>query len=320
MGMSVILPRRRFIAGAVALAASATLGRRARASPFGIRPKAGVAAPRQAAAWGYTTRTLYDDFDTLETIDVKATGRPGYHWYPQNWVGGGDFSPSPGNTPPSWYSIAESVITFVQPTSGPATGWLSSAHYKSSTPGYVGQIFSRGAYFEASIAIDLSLANKKIVEWPAWWSADLKLLTAWRNGSAANVEGIELDFFETFDNPPGLNFTDHDWTWNGAAWPNRDGAKRNVSNSNFGAGQWRDSDFHTFGCLWVPMAANGGTGLLHRYVDDRLSVGTEVTYSRSAGSPAGVFSTLDSGPGQIMMFGSGYNWPIAIDWINVWQA
>ncbi len=318
------MPRRKLIAGAAALAACAALGGKAQASPRGTVAEGDRAAPPQAAKWGYTTRTFFDDFDTLETIDVKATGRPGYLWYPQNWVGGGNFSPSPGNTPQSWYSISQSVISFVQPTAGPATGWLSSARYKSSPPGYVGKIFSRCAYFEASIAIDASRANAKIVEWPAWWSADLKLMTAWRNGSASNVEGVELDFFETIGNPPGLNFTDHDWIWNGAAWPNSDGARRNTANPNNGMGDWRNdqflNQFRVIGCLWVPMAANGGTGLLYRYVDDVQSTATEVTYSRSAGSPAGVFSALDSGPGQIMMFGSGYDWPIAIDWIKVWQA
>ena len=262
-----------------------------------------ITAPAPAVDAGYNKLVFYDDFDSLSTIDVNGTEKPGFKWYVDRPVWG------TGITEPSAYSISNSVLTVS--STGNSAGWAISSF---SPKGNVGHSFNHG-YFEARIHFNPTLGSTS-KDWPAWWSLST------HHSKLNNMDHwAELDFFEAYtgghaDYAGAFVGSIHDWA---------DGSKAHYQNSNNWKPLSKTTDFnqwHTYGCLWQ-------SGEITWYFDE-VPLMTQ-TYSAMAApvppangtttpTPAGVFSILDKeSEGMLLILGSGPEWPIYVDWVRVWQ-
>ena len=127
----------------------------------------------------------------------------------------------------------------------------------------------------------------------------------WLTGSVTHF--TELDFYEAFPSgvPPDPRFAVGDWNGNSSSFNSNDSA----------AGQWtQDTNFHVYGTLWVPMALNGGTGLIKRYYDHNEVTSCAVSYTAG-----GLFSLLET-QHQMVIINAGVSWPSRWDYVAMWQT
>jgi len=263
-----------------------------------------IAAPAPAAKADYSQLVFEDDFDSVRTIDVNGTCKPGYKWYVDRPVWGS------GITLPSAYSVSNSFLTVS--STGDTASWAVASF---SPRGGVGHSFKYG-YFEARIRFDPTLGPTS-KGWPAWWSLST------RHSRVNNPDHwAELDFFEAYTGGKAgyqgaFVGTVHDWA---------DGSKKHFQNSNNWKPLPKTTDFnqwHTYGCLWRP-------GEITWYFDDAplMSQAYSATTppmppanGTTTPTPAGVFSILDREPeGMLLILGSGPEWPMDVDWVRVWQS
>jgi len=301
-------PRRALLAGAAAsIACACTPGTSRREAAV---PRNTAAQPRPAAENGFDRLTFWDDFDSLDTIDIDNTGDPGFNWY----VYRGKRPPIPKTD----LRISDSVLTFT-PT---YDGYLVTA-YKPLTPALptVGRTFAGGGYFEARMSFapkDPGLGKR----WPAFWLFDILVSAAIRDGTPENFRGAEFDIMDLYiyGGPPLWGV--HDWT------VNTGGANLDIQNDNYKT-SLTGIDYtkmNVWGGLWVPMARNKGRGLVRLFVNGEHIAENDVTYGAtgpanpgaSPQNPNGAFSILDRNQ-MVMLIGSGIGWPINVDYIMVWQ-
>jgi hypothetical protein len=326
--------RRRLLKNAplvfASVAAMAALPKAARAFVGGGTEHV-VAAPAQpsaAATWGYNHCVVFDDFNDLSTIDVNNTLAPGYNWYMTQpsapWFSP-DGNPATGTTlAPSCVSIGNSILT-VNPnvTHG---SYLTSAGYTGETGArYTGwQVPATGFYTEVSMAFDPSRTTAQfgppIFGWFAYFMSSCVGDLFGNDQNPTLTPHPELDIFEHFGTltPPTNTILD----WRGAH-PGQSTIFSNTNHQpNFGSINWTQQN--KVGCLWVPAAKNGGTGIVNFYINRNL-LSSGFTYSQSGTSPqasgggAGVFYDMDTCAGYCIKFGSGFNWPIFVDYIMLWQ-
>ncbi len=258
--------------------------------------------PTASSAVGYNKLSFNDEFNSLSTIDVNATKQAGYNWYidPPIW--------SSVNAPPSSYSVSNGVLTLSSDLAG---------LYSYSSHGDLGNSFHYG-YFEARMRFDPA-SGASSNGWPAFWSLSTKHcvhnnLDIWS----------ELDFFEAYTGGHSA-FGDvfvgtlHEWGWSG-------GVNIHYQNSNNFAANTVDSQWHTYGCLWVPGKVtwyfDGGPLMTQNY---SATAPPDPLPNAGAGSPtppsAGTFMNIDDDlEGMTIFLGTGSDWPLEVDWVRVWQA
>lgn len=278
--------------------------------------------PAQASAAGYSKLVFNDDFTTTTTIATTQEAASGFNWY---WSGGGyqgSFNYS------TWVSLntTATAATINNGNSGggsnasPAGGILTlptgifpnanlltlpgAALNKSgvSLPP-LGTGRWQHCYMEAYVQFKPNQNAAEIYTstgWPAWWTWAAENLGNFGYGGApfTCADGTEVDFIESYGN---------------AEWGAGDGSgPANETNStiiNHGTGGTNqimavspiDSNWHTYGFLWVP-------GTITIYYDN-VAKGSE-----SLGSSY----SLDS-QSLFMILGTGPSWAMNIDWVRVWQ-
>lgn len=284
------------------------------------------AQPAPAIAQGYNTLTFWDDFNSLSTIDVNNTLRPGFNWYVQSLVLG----TYPTNTklifPSTCFSVGGSVLTYTPntPLGGSVTGGnIFSAGWTGTGDGFVGNtIAPTGWYAECRMAYDPTISQPGHTWFPAFWMWDKGIMYSSSINTFNGERFTELDIYEAIPtgtpNVPNQKYVDWDWSSLSAV----------VSNTNSSLGvPVLDKKFHTYGVLWVPQARNGGTGLIKRYVDGVHIAGGDVEYSSSTisaqagvGATTGWLSGLDvSTRGFTVQLQTGEGWPIYVDYVQIWQ-
>lgn len=292
------------------------------AAPTLLLPHESPPIPLAAAEAGYVSRTFFDDFSSIATVDIDETGNTGYKWYKQQFFGA-DLVPA-GDI-----SVANSVLTL-----NGSVNHTNTARCRLFTQGYLGgtrttqgSTFAEGAYFEARFSYDPSLATPyPRPGWPAFWAHDRGLLLAQTNLTA--YHGAEIDFWEAYPSENGTTsnlMTVHDWTVTNGTF----GTSITNSNNNVG-GNLGSPDFtqlNTYGCLWIPASKNGGTGLLQRYFNGVHVSALDISYSATGpASPSyafspnldGTLSILDSSNFVVVIEGS-FQWPVSFDYVAVWQ-
>lgn len=307
--------------------------------------------PTNPTTSGYQ-QAFSDDFNSPSTIDLKATGAPGYKWYTTPFFGG-----SP--TPASQISVANGVLS-ITPGSQQTGNWnLATAAPANNANGFVGNVFGGGGYFEAAIkiypdqipALAGNPTQKDLSKgWPSFWSFAIEHAThnatnadQWPGQANGFQHYIEADFFE-FDTNWAWDRTYggmlHDWygvylkTCPGTVCQVANGGsgtkynnfvvdpdKRAMSGGKIDWGQ-----FHTFGLLWVKGdASNNYTGYAQYYFDgyptnDYVSWKTppaNLTPSQLPNSAYG-FGVLDS-QRLLVILGSGVNQRMDVDFVRVWR-
>lgn len=254
--------------------------------------------PEPAELAGYTELSFYDDFNSLETIDLKATGKPGYKWYVDLPWG---FPP----TSPEDIEVKDSVLKI---SAGPMNWGISTYSVKGRT----GSAFRFG-YFEAKIRFDPSLGERSS-GWPSFWSIALEHALGDPN------HWNELDFFEAYTGghrkyDGAFYGTLHDWAEDSKVH------FQNVNNRIEVAGiDW--NQWHIIGCLWQPGSVtwylDGNALLTQRYSPTSLPEPLIIT-GTSSEVPLGTFSILDKQE-NIVILGSGKNWPLFVDWVRIYQT
>ena len=275
--------------------------------------------PQQAAKAGYTKQVCCRPFSSA-TVDVKASGKPGFDWYTIQWFGE---SPIPADQ-----------VTFNDDGSitvgGAATGVESAIPVNG---GVNGNLFSHGAYFEATVKIDPTLASRASLSWPAFWAWDMRQVTSaaqWPGQPAGYFHWAEADFLEAFHSPrSGLIApigTIHDWSGrflNG-------GWQFNISNNGPNVFKLNpvDNNWHRIGFLWVPQ--NGNTpGFGAWYIDDVLDhtqswlgpVGSPPLDGQFTGAWIGqsqTYAITDDAQLSVIMTGDP-EWPITVGQVRVFQ-
>ena len=268
----------------------------------------GSSAPPQAAAWGMNTLTFADEFTSISTIDTTNSKASGFKWYSSNFFGNPPVSSSA-------YSISGSILTFNN------TANLGLCTLCNNG---IGQTFSAaggGFYIEFLMKINSSYAGASGVSgWPAVWS-----MSAGHLLGSISSNFPELDFIEMYPSStvgavwPLMAF--HDWTTSSA---------NNYNTNDFPTmpGGYDANAWHTYGTLYVPMARNGGTGIVERYVDNALLSTSVINFTASGpaspgatpSNPNGTFSCID-GDSQPVLLGNGTNWlGTELDFVHVWQV
>lgn len=280
------------------------------------------AQPAAAADAGYDTLSFWDDFSTL-SVDVNNTAADGFNWYMQQYKYGTYPTPTGYTLPASSASVKGSILTFYFTEAQKVPNYcLSSAGWNSERGFYGRTLDNTGFYIEARMAYNPALSTVGHDHFPAFWLMDQGVLQ--HNAEGGNYTGDvredELDIIEA-------------WPGNGTVtpiyvdWEYRNGvATASNTNTNLGV-PTVDANYHTYGLLWVPMSRNSGTGLIKRYVDGVHIAGGDVSYtangiSSQAGSGAltGWLSGLDNTEhGLIMFIQAGPDWPVYVDYVQVWQ-
>jgi hypothetical protein len=265
----------------------------------------GEPPPTPAAANGLKQIVFCDDFDSLSTIDTKATGSAGYNWYPRN----------PWNTilPATAYSVANSALRLSAATY--MTNWgLASGDAKTGE----GHTFTFG-YFEARIDFNPTLAPLG-QGWPSFWAVSAN------KAEFTNVSPYgELDFFEAFPQTSPGNYygafggTIHDWR--GSTQTGYTDYINNPDDTPTGA-NW--TQWHVVGCLWlkgqVTWYLDGNALFTERYSASTTGSPTAFNVTGGGSAPVGVFNVLDTEPlGMMLILGTGPAWPMNVDYVRVWQ-
>ncbi|MDR3709692.1 MAG: hypothetical protein P4L33_15450 [Capsulimonadaceae bacterium] len=279
---------------------------------------------RDPASSGYTL-TFTDDFKTIDSIDVNATGNAGYKWYTKQFFGGKPTSAAA-------LSVHKGVLTIDPPDNGNSNGSIETACPAKNAQGWIGSVFSGGAYFEASIAFDPALIDTK-AGWPSFWSMAVEHMATkgadqWEGQDPGYAHFIEDDFFE-FDtaNWAGKNSYGgavHDWF---GKWTREKGYSGNVQNKNFVIHVPDGTDFnkfHKYGNLWVPASpANDWRGFIQYYFDG-LPTSDIVTWDGKTlpGTPppseGSLFAIADKA-NLVVILGCGAKQAMRVKYVHVWQ-
>jgi hypothetical protein len=264
-------------------------------SPSSVANGQGI--PSFASAFGISKLQFYDDFLSEGTIDVGNSQAPGFNWYLNNWPGwqgetAADlgWSPAPSNS----YNVANSNFNRLSGTGGGGGAPFSSAYYVNSTtmtPSPGGFISgAKPLYIETRVQFN---GDNYTSVWMQDWTAILRSIN--NSGNSNAFAEIALTDVE-----PDFDLNQHFYSWTGPS-------------TNAGVLQINPSlptGFNSWGCLLVPRAYNGGTGLLQFYAN-RVASGSPATWSGADtyGAEASNF--------MIMIEGSE---DISVDYIAAWTA
>lgn len=268
---------------------------------------------KDAISFGYTTCTFFDDFTSSSTIDLSNTKNPGFNWYVDSTFpnifskgsGEGDF---PTGSSASYISVSNSILEINQTATTAIPSWIWTA-CSNSSGGLNGSYFGGGFYVEAKIAINPALVNAATT-WPSFWGMAKEFLIG-SSGAYGNTF-VELDFMELYTSGELLT-TVHEWIYSSGPGS---GFSADNSNENNDVGSYSNfgTYYHTYGCLWVPMAQNSGTGLIQRYLDGTHLTAQDVTYTSGSN-----YAQMDS-QSQVILLQAGYDWPMYVDYVMVMQA
>jgi hypothetical protein len=282
------------------------------------------AAPFQAAAVGYTTRTFSSTFRTSQ-VDIANTLATGFKWYPYQFFG--------GVTKLSKIRLnADGSVTLLGDNTGP-NGELATVSPTTQPDRFIGTAFGGGGYFEATLKFDpQDVIRTKFKGWPSWWSMALEHMVAldgqqWPGQQEGYDHFIEADFFEydlaEYVEGGKLNYFGgalHDWfgrsgeQYSQAELPSRAFVREVPADTDF-------AQYHRYGFLWVPATATRD-GYAEHYFDG-MRVGRRVSwrqYVDQAPPPRQprIFSVMDRNH-LVLILGTGPGQAMTVQSVNVWQ-
>jgi hypothetical protein len=275
--------------------------------------------PNDPAASGYLL-VFHDEFNSASTIDLNASGFPGFNWYPQQFFG----------RPPTSSNYIKAANGELTLSGMDATSFytLASAAPSTNAAGYVGRAWGGGAFIESRFHFDPALMNTN--GWPAFWSMAIEhmarpgIADQWPGLAAGYAHFIEDDFFEydtyAFAGARSYGAALHDWY---GIWNPTTGYSNTFNQANFFVHTPAGTDFnqfHIYAQLWVP-STNGQAGYVINYFDGSpLSQVSWVGAGPGAPPPSGssLFSIIDQ-EHLVLCLGTGVGEPMVFDWVRVWQ-
>lgn len=262
------------------------------------------AVPAVASANGLNRQVFFDNF-TGNTVDLNSTGNPGYNWYLNNawpyapppfsfW---GDVRTAPA-TPASNISFSRGINTKNAARNGAGAG-STAGHFlqtaQANGMSYVGQAFGLPLYIQYSMAVQAGSGDS--LAWPALWIPPLEFFLG------QSPQWTEVDCMEYYLGSPGqLIMTVHYNDFNAQTTGQlNDDTVTNVT----------DSNFHTYGVLWLP-AAGAVNGNVKYYLDGVEQTGA--AYSYASGSNGSWSDALH----MMIVITPGDNQTASWDYIGVW--
>lgn len=275
------------------------------------RGSSGLAAPAQAAAAGFTTAVLNEDFTSASS--VSSTPGAIASFYTRNPYG--QASLTQGDLTFGTVGGA-SCMTFSKDLSG--FGWglgttnapVGSVPISTPSSHAVNTGNGRGfqyGYYEARICFDRSLLNGSLW-WPAWW------MTGDIFGSTPNGY-IELDIVEFVNTSNGLPYSSiHEWNT-----PSQSGIRSpivtdnpDISNVNFAT----PTTFNIFGMLW---STTGVTFYWNNVAGPTVPTTTTLSFEHD-GTPIGSGTLASANTSVVQVgLGTGNGIPLSVDWVRIWQ-
>ena len=291
-----------------------------------------------AAAVGYNTLVLFDDFNNTSTIDMANTNAPGFNWYLTRWFTGGATTISSSNI-----SVSGSVLT-IGGGGGDVWPHIATA-FDTGLDTFTGTVYEDGGYFEMRMKFNPALydVNFSANGIPNFYGMSIEHVADLHSTSGGKWPGqvsgyshfIEVDFFET-NSAATTNYFSVTHDWGGTApEPGSGNYPQNIVTTNYviDIGEMDFTKFHIYGCLWVPQV--GATpGRLQRYFDGALV--QSIYFLGPPGSPplpvdspnsftpdisaegTRTYSVIDT-QRLVLLLGGGKNWPMQVDWVKVWK-
>ena len=332
----------------LALTAPTDAGQFIARRPVACGPYVAFDAANPTAA-GYSL-VFADDFTSASTIDLANSKAAGYKWYPSNFFSG-------YVTPSSEISVSGGVLT-ISPSAQSGNYNLATAALNAAGTASVGQAWGGGFYVEARLRFSgtINTANG----WPSFWGLALEhgmhnvsQADQWPGQPPGFLRYIETDIFE-YDLGYGLTTNYgaafHDWYGDptgtcaygyragqgGICEISNTGSSGSTYSTNVagikGGGAINFSQWHTYGQLYVPASANGGSGYMKNFFDGLVagadpgnandamvgwSSAVTPTPATLSGSSA-AFGVVDQ---QRIYFilGAGAGQSMDVDYVRVWQ-
>ena len=261
-----------------------------------------LAVPTVAAEAGMNTLTFSDDFTSLDTIDMNATGEVGYHWYVTRPFGVRTLKPDD-------YSLTKDGLSIHIDTPQINYGLAMVDARTGAGWGY------KHGYMEARIRLDRRNSTE-VKKGPAIWG--LPALRYW----CYIDHWLEMDHMEYWGDTMGMGgdlmtVTMHEQIYSHG---DKEPIKRWIKNSNtcyqHGLG---DCEWHTLGWLWEE-------GSLTTYFDGELLMKQE--WGGANGVPELEVLAGDMGETPFTVFdkytypitiSGAKGWPMEVDYLNIWQ-
>ena len=289
-------------------------------------------APAAAAAAGMTKLVFCDDFDSYDTIDFSAEGKPGYNWYVDRPYGGITFTKEE-------LKMEDSVLHFVPEHCAAAVGIPTY-----SKKGKTGFLMHYG-YLEAR----MRFATKDIVPhaqregWPAFWGMALCNVMGERRPEFGELDVFEGVLVRPDDGNSGVIYTgtlhDHrrEYTMvDGVEQEKRMYGNNPVNNCGYrDQFAYLDDDWHTYAALWEPghvawyldgvemHSARYRVGALPEYYyrdDPRPLPRIEDSKPELAGRTWPGAHHIMEMENEVIILGCNKHWPMDVDWVRIWQA
>ncbi len=276
-----------------------------------------IEAPAIAKEYGMTRLVFEDDFDSLDTIDVDATGEEGYAWYVRRPYGAVTMTTED-------FTVKDSVLTLHENNSRYNYG-LATVDAKNGE----GFVFNKGV-LEFRVRVphyDQEMRSYKLPGGggPAVWSFPREKILDGRDKLASQwVETDWMEYWGDLDLFPEGHYT---ITLHESIRPQENGEVTNrerIQGHSLGRERhengFHDAEWHTMTFLWDEDLFVGyyddNEVLRMNYGEDRLcdplpqvKVGEQVK---------GAFSFMNRQELALIINGSRCN-PLEIDWIRVWQ-
>ena len=278
-----------------------------------------IDAPEIAKQYGMTRLVFEDDFDSLDTIDLEATGKEGFKWYMRRPYGASTLTPDD-------FSIKDSVLTF---HAHKAT-WNYGLCTVDAHNG-VGYTFNKGV-LEFRIRIPhftQELRSSKTTPGggvPAVWSFPRDKIYEWEGNYAPQwVETDWMEYWGDLDAFPGGHYTitlhesirAHDE--NGVYQHKECSQKHSLGKERHFNG-FNDNLWHTMTFLWEEDLFVGyfdGKEVLRlNYGEGKLC--DPLPKVATGEQMEGAFSYMNKQELALIICGALHN-PLEIDWIRVWQ-
>ena len=258
--------------------------------------------PSFAAAAGMNTLAFNDDFTTLDTIDVNATGKVGYHWYVTRPY-------AATNVTPEDYELTKD-------------GLLLHLHKSTFNYGLAMVDARTGAgwgYKHGYMECRFKVASNRIIPdtkgSPAIWAMPAERYWCYTD------HWLEMDHMEYWGNQFGdqkmYTVTMHEQSCEyGNGNPTTKWIKNDKTCFHYGLD---DDDWHTMGWLWEE-------GSLTTYVDGKQIM--QQKWGGADGEPElkvvngelgeAPFTVFDKYSYPVTISGA-YGWPMEVDFLTIWQ-
>lgn len=257
------------------------------------------AAQEAVAQAGMFDLTFNDDFDSLESIDQRSTGKEGYKWYVKRRWAQSDMTPDD-------YFVKDGILT-LQSHDNPYTIGASTVDCET----HVGYTFKQG-YIEARIRMPHAISTDGERGKTAIWSLPFE---NWAEGLTSG-RYVEADWYEYYGEPGKQYYgvTLHDMEGSGENL-------KHASGSKLIKGGLADEEWHTLGWLWdegsLMCFCDGIPTYYQTWGEGEVPIPVHRVV-KGMPQAEGIFTPLDKW--DMMLFIAGMdNVPLEIDYLRIWQ-